>query len=276
MKSMAEQMAGLFNEEKKAYKPLQKEVKANSNSKSVVTDDLSQLNDEQLKTKLLQSWGYSTESLIVWGKLEKVSFGDVSFIKLAHVRSIHDNALLEYLIDTENNITRKGVYIEREYSTLIYETLGYRFVKCELEFSPIKEREKHENPFLLKVKTDSVEPLSQIPSLPSGDLVQNDDTAFISQAVFDLCVAARKVEIDAKEAEMHANLEEEKRESTSELNLLTTEITDVQHKVVTSINQYDALTEKNKNLTSNIQNLSQSEQQLVSDIESLKLTYKEV
>ena len=280
MKSMAEQMETLFGNGKKAsqLKPSQnaKEPKPTQAKNIYKIEELVELDDEQLIALLREYWNIPGDKIVVWGKLIQVGSKDNAFVKLADVRNVSDNALLDYPVKTSRSLAHRGVYIHPDYGDSLYNKQGCRFIKCELELSAKEERQKHENPFLLNVKNEGAERLQELPLIEKGDAINNNDSTLISQAIYDFYINAKQQEFQQKEAEMHADLEQKKRESSSELNLLTTEITDVQHKVVTSINQYDALTEKNKNLTSNIQNLSQSEQQLVSDIESLKLTHKEV
>ena len=276
MKSMLEQMEGLFGEDKKAYKPLHKNGETENNVDSLASQDIKTLSNDQLKAKLLESWSYKGEVLMVWGKLERVNFGEMDFIKLSQIRSVYDNTLLEYPVQTDYSFARKGAYIEREYASNIYEKLAYRFIKCELEFSSESEKEKHQNPFLLKVKSDTAERLSELPIMPDGDLVQNDDMAFISQSIIDNELAAKKAKIDAVEAELQRELDKKIELKRADNQRLSKELKTSSSDLASIKIEHDDLKESATRLLLEINQQNDNKQKISNEIKLLQSHHQEI
>jgi energy-coupling factor transporter ATP-binding protein EcfA2 len=272
VKGLCEQMQSLLGEEKKAYKSLHSNNETEHGAQT--PQDVEKLSDEYLKAKLIETWRYKGETLIVWGKLERVNFGELDFVKLSQVRSIYDNALLEYPIETNNSLARKGAYIERDYANTIYEKLAYRFIKCELEFSSASEKEKHQNPFLLKVKNGTAERLNELPLIPDGDLVQNDDTAFISQVIVENELAAQKAKIEEVTAKLQSDLDNDIELKQNEKSRLAEELTLSSNNLSSVKSEHIDIKEKLSKLSHKLEQQNDYKQAISNEIKLLQSNHQ--
>ena len=93
---------------------------------------------------------------------------------------------------------KQHVFIKQSYANKMYQKLGCRFIKCELELSSQKERLKHENTFLLRVKENSAEKLIEVPLFEVGDIIQNVDSTLVSQSIYDFHINAKQQEFQKK------------------------------------------------------------------------------
>lgn len=276
MKNLREQMDSLFGKEKKAYKPLQQSPEIEKEHDSSEPQAIEKINDEQLKSKLIEAWNYKSETLIVWGKLERVTFGETNFIKLTQIRSIYDNTLIEYPIESDNSFARKGVFIEARYANTIYDELAYRFIKCELEFSSESEKERHQNPFLLKVKNGTAEKLNELPGMSDGDLVQNDNIAFVSQTIVDNELALQKAKIEAINAELQSELDSEITVKREENLQLSKDIALTSNQLASVEDEHSDLTRKVTKLALELKQQDDYKQQISNEIAILQSNYQEV
>ncbi len=129
-------------------------------------DELDGRTDEELLAILARSWGIDDGRFEVWGIL--LPLGESTFGFLRKSRLVKSGEQLYYPL--------KG--IEDEYCSFFMAPQDAsrcgskqhtRYIRCELELSPISEREKHENPFGLCVKVGTAERLRQLPD----ELTQN-------------------------------------------------------------------------------------------------------
>ncbi|MUK68987.1 McrB family protein [Aliivibrio fischeri] len=153
---------------------------------------LKNLSDIELHQKLCDEWGFSNKKITVWARLRRVS-GVVEYT----VDNIHHaltNERLEYPYDAKYPL-RNGVFISKSAGRFFFKDEEDTYIKAELELSPKRERDKHNNPFELNVVSSSVELLVELPiditehknilENTSGMFFSNDVEVFISQAVYD-------------------------------------------------------------------------------------------
>ncbi|MCE4935197.1 McrB family protein [Aliivibrio fischeri] len=152
---------------------------------------LKNLSDIELHQKLCDAWGFSNKKITVWGQL-RAGNGAIEY-QMDYIHHALTNEKLEYPYDAKFPL-RNGVFISNSTGRFFFKNDETTYIKAELELSPKREREKHNNPFELNVVSSSVEWLIELPIdiaekdnllEDNNSLIFSDDvTVLISQAVY--------------------------------------------------------------------------------------------
>lgn len=252
-------------------------------------DVVKDLSDDELYKKLYESWGITNGKIEVWGEL--VDPQTSKFINLYKVRLITNNQTIKYPINLRHGI-ESGVYAPYDYAKSLLSTKPSVWVKCELELSPLKERQKHNNPFELSIKIGSAEVLQALPiAFDKSQLIEGEETSYIVKSIHDFHIASlqqqfedteRKLQkelsnITSKNAESIATLEAEKLQA---INKLIDEHNSNKQRMELELAKVNiSLTElekKENSLKLNTQKLNSELSQRQTELKFLKVQYKEI
>lgn len=144
---------------------------------------IEKLSDQELLAILKDAWKISGSEFDVWGEIipsnETREWG-----LLRNARIINSNKILTYPLHGFSNPCEFWISPSeiKKYS----DSKISNFIKCKLELSPPKEREKFKVPFLMKVTTGSCEYLKQLPNeLPIDIITDNEKSFFISKSIYE-------------------------------------------------------------------------------------------
>ncbi|MDO6639748.1 AAA family ATPase [Shewanella sp. 5_MG-2023] len=259
-------------------------------------DVVKDLSDAELYQRLFDSWGITNGKIEVWGEL--VDPQTHKFINLHKVRLIAGNQTIDYPLKLRHGI-ESGVYVPYDYAKALLNTKLRVWVKCELVLSPLKERQKHNNPFELTVKFGSAEVLQALPiTFDKSQLIEGDETSYIVKSIHDfhmanlqqeLAVAEQKLQQDlnqiaSKKDELIASIEAEQQQATNQIidehdskrQLAELELVKVNKVLAKNQIALSALEQKKSALKHNTQKLSSQLRQRHSELNSLKAQYKEI
>lgn len=146
-------------------------------------EELSKLNDSEIFELLLEAWEINGEEIEIWGELPRLNNSTFGFLTNPYL--IKSGMRLYYPLETvKSEVCRFFVSpkIASAYGSKNHST----FIRCTLEFSPISERKKHNNPFLLCVSDAHCENLELLPkNIPQEIISDNEKNSFISKSIYD-------------------------------------------------------------------------------------------
>lgn len=141
------------------------------------------LSDKELCQLLYKSWNIKNKKIEVWGWLRAVVPPAIFWIY--DVRLLVNNKYLSYPYHVERDI-ESGIYIDPECARGLLDGQSKIWIKCELELSHERERERQNNPFALRVKKESATRLVLMPFFDLRDIVNDDVSSYITEKIYNL------------------------------------------------------------------------------------------
>ncbi|CAM4439709.1 McrB family protein [Vibrio agarivorans] len=211
----------------------------NSNADVKLTfhiNELVDLTDDQLLEKLKSSWGFEGQPISVWGRLRRGD-GMIEY-QLDSIHHAVTNERLEYPLSARFPL-QNGVFVHASAGRYYHDGTNNNFIKAELDLSPKREREKHENPFELNVVSKSIELLEDLP-IDRSELAELEEG--IQGLVFgspEHTMISRSVYL--KEVErLQSEFAENKKQHKSELSSIKRIFDDVNSQLSKSRKQKEA------------------------------------
>lgn len=154
------------------------------NSKDTIytLDEIEYLSDQELYQRLYESWNISNGKIEVWGYVRNEP--STELFRLYEAKSLVNNRAYSYPFKTRNNIDR-GIYISIGYANFLLNGAENIWIKCELELSPLEERQRHLNPFELRVKIPSAERLVSMPNIDTKNIITGNESSYISEKIYN-------------------------------------------------------------------------------------------
>lgn len=158
------------------------------------------LSDDDLLQVLKAHWQIESDELLVWGELIEINTAEDTFIKLTNVKAVNQTQLLTYPVDlpTQHDIPRRGIFLNSKVAREFYTEKGVRWITCAVELSEAKEREKHNNPFILKVQPSSIKPLIELSELKD----EQHQWGYITEGIIEHVSNINKDLLDQKNASL--------------------------------------------------------------------------
>lgn len=180
------------------------------------------LSDDDLLQVLKAHWQIESDELLVWGELIEINTAEDTFIKLTNVKAVNQTQLLTYPVDipTQHDIPRRGVFLSSKVAREFYTEKGVRWITCAVELSEAKEREKHNNPFILKVQPSSIKPLIELSELKD----EQHQWGYITEGIIEHVSNINKDLLDQK----NASLIEDVKIKEQQINAIESGIASVQ------------------------------------------------
>jgi len=193
--------------------------------------EATQLSDGELMQALKKHWQLETDALQVWGELIEINTQDDTFIKLTNVKAVNQTKLLTYPLDipTQTDIPRRGIFLSSKVAREFYTDKGVRWITCAVELSGSKERDKHNNPFILKVQPSSIKPLTELSELKD----EQHQWGYITEEVISHVSNLNKELLEQK----NAALIEEVKNKEQKINDIESAIASVQQQKDSANNQ---------------------------------------
>jgi energy-coupling factor transporter ATP-binding protein EcfA2 len=135
--------------------------------------------DNEVISFLKKQWEMPKDELIrVVGLLKLISYGENNFYRLVNVKN-HNKTILDYPLtnlEDKESIEVKGIHVNSNLYNELEAKYSSKTIFCNLMLSILSEREKHDNPFLLTVDTESIKIVSQISQVDviNGQISQVD------------------------------------------------------------------------------------------------------
>lgn len=152
------------------------------------------LTDEQILDLLKDVWCYpKNKEIALIGQVAQISTDHSSFWIIENFYHIETMDRLLYPVHHEQNI-KQTIYIGTKLNGNKLELENKQWIKAIVELAPIKEREKHNNPF--EVVATKVVELKEMPAPISIDVFGKNDTKIIEKQWYELLYqsASQKVE----------------------------------------------------------------------------------
>jgi FtsZ-binding cell division protein ZapB len=230
-------------------------------------DVVKDLPDEELYQRLFKSWNITDDKIEVWGELQIIPFSD--FIKLFNVKTITENRKVNYPFQARHDIDH-GIYIPLGNAKALLNGQATVWIKCELELSPLNDRQKHNNPFELSVKRGSGERLVSLPLFDKSKILDDEASSYVSEAIYDFHLSVANEKISKAKASIELELktvETKNNQASADLKQLVEqneklEISNTELKSGISIQQEE--------LKSLIHQYQKVELEMVSKIDKLK------
>lgn len=153
-------------------------------------DEIKNLSDEELYECLYGCWNVTNGKIEVWGE---VQLKHEKWAGVFKVRTVNDNRSITYPLNIHPNI-ESGVHFRLEHAKNLLNGTPAVWIKCELVLAQLRERERHENPFLLTVKVDSHERLFALPlledevinDLKEGTVLNDEISSHLTEYIYKL------------------------------------------------------------------------------------------
>jgi AAA domain (dynein-related subfamily) len=188
--------------------------------------EVEHLADTDLYKILYECWNIKNERIEVWGQIRmRDEYG-----WLYKTKFINSNIECTYPLSVHYDIS-DGVYIHPSYAQKLLDGESDVWIKCELELASSFEREKHNNPFLIKVKDSSAEKLKRIPLIERSSIQDDEISSYIIDFLykFHYQAAAKKFQEDKQELELEtAKTQIRKKEASDELAKIINEKTELE------------------------------------------------
>lgn len=198
-------------------------------------NDLIDLSDDELLAILAKSWGIEDGKFEVWGELP--ALGDTSFGFIRNPYLVKTGEQVYYPVQGYEQEPCE-IFIAPQDASKCGSKKHNRFVRCELELSPVAERKKYNNPLSLCVKKGTGEALQFLPKeIPQDVLVNpssdNERSQLISKSIYDFYYEKAKAEFSelieqkrsqqeeylaVEEAEIRGQLEQKRRQQEEYLS----------------------------------------------------------
>lgn len=211
----------------------------NSEEMFKTIEQVSVLNDSQRERYLIDSW--SLNSKVVIGKVTLIG----SFWYLADVTDTNGN-YLEYPLSDVANIRRlrkTGMFIGPEPPKGINEG---QYVTAKYTLSSVDERKKQNNPLVIKVIRNSLEPLKSIPS--QFVYLHSDGGVDVEETLYKTFLRDRQYELDLELQQ----IEKQIKERTQLVNTLETQEFEASKEIESKSNELRGIEERKAELTSEL------------------------
>jgi energy-coupling factor transporter ATP-binding protein EcfA2 len=230
-------------------------------------DVVKDLPDKEIYQRLFKIWNITDDKIEVWGELQIVPFSD--FIKLFNVKTITENRKVNYPFQARHDIDY-GIYIPLGNAKALLNGQTTVWIKCELELSPLNDRQKHNNPFELSVKRGSGERLVSLPLFDKSKILNDEVSSYVSEAIYDFHLSVANEKISKAKASIELELkavDNKHNQASADLKQLVEqsdklEISNTELKSCVSIQQEE--------LKSLIHQYQKVELEMVSKIDKLK------
>ena len=142
------------------------------------SNELMELTDQQLLSRLRQAWGYdNNDPIAVIGQLKKIETDSSEFFIIENVR--HRSSGIPFIYPTEDERVFNTVFVGR----LRHGWSTGDWVSCLLELSPASERKKHNNPFAMKAVSGSLSELTSLDDILDAAIASTEDGAGAAQYI---------------------------------------------------------------------------------------------
>lgn len=234
-------------------------------------EELAGLTDDELLEILARSWGIDDGKFEIWGELPPLGDSTFGFIRNPHL--LKSNEQLFYPLEGLE-IEPCQFFMAPQDALKCGSKSHSRFVCCELELSPLSEREKHKNPLGLCVKRGTAERLRHLPQALSQDVIvdRNPDgtqSQLIAQSIYDFyhekAIEDMEDDIKKRRDELQASLTEYEKQ-----------LEEVQKKKDTSVTVVEKLNAQYKKLIGLIEELDRDETAKRIAIEKLSNHYDQI
>lgn len=214
--------------------------------------ELEGLSDNELFAIVCKSWGVDDGNLEIWGELPALGDSTFGFVRNPHL--VKTGEPLFYPINGQEHCR---FFVSPQDAAKCGSQKYNRFVRCELELSPKKEREKHNNKLMLCVKKGSGKPLRSLPKEIPQDILINpnaDDerSQFISQSIYDFYYKKAIDDMDEIIKKRKSSLEDEilkrEQEAHEALHVVTEELKQAEDKRDVAISIFTNLGTKQREL----------------------------
>lgn len=163
------------------------------------------LTDEEILDLLKDIWHYpKNDEITVLGQVAKISTDHSSFWVIENFYHIETMERLLYPVHHEENI-KQTIYIGIKLNGNELKLENKQWIKATLALAPIKEREKHNNPFEM-VATEIIE-LQEIPKPISIDVFGKNETKLIEKQWYELLYQSVNQTVEQELFEKNRKLE---------------------------------------------------------------------
>lgn len=164
------------------------------------------LTDEEILDLLKDSWHYpKNDEITVLGQVAKISTDHSSFWVIENFYHIETMERLLYPVHHEENI-KQTIYIGAKLNGNELKLENKQWVKATVTLAPIKEREKHNNPFEV-VATEVVE-LKEIPLPIQIEVFGKNDTKIIEKQWYELLYQSTNQTVEQEISKKNEQLKE--------------------------------------------------------------------
>lgn len=140
------------------------------------------LNDEQILELLKSIWNYpQSREIIIYGEVSNISTGNFSFYVIEEFYHIQTMERLVYPVPNNEYIIKNSIYIGSELDKKLKDG---DWVKATVKIAPLREREKHNNPF--ELNAHKVELLKEIPTPIIINIFGKNNTKLIEKQWYDI------------------------------------------------------------------------------------------
>jgi hypothetical protein len=214
-------------------------------------EELENLSEQELKACLEDSWNIKNGQFEVWGEIKplKDTWG-----YLTNPRTISDNKLLTYPLRGISRVC--NFFINPIDAKKFGDRDSPRFIRCELELSPLSEREKHNIPFEMNVLPGSCSLLEELPEVVSHEiLTHNEKTFFISKSIYEFYYRQADEKIKQEFETIKTKQEKELSDASDHAEK---HLEDIQNEISSSVEKRDAAIKVNQVLVANKQKLNET------------------
>ncbi len=216
--------------------------------------------DKELISLLKEQWNISeNKSIEVVGRL-RVSVNtstNYHHYRIYGAESIEMGAILNYPfsnLDDSDDIPTNGIYVPPGFDEKIKKYLDQNLndevlVRCELALSDFSERERHENPFLLRAEPESVQ---VIKTIRDDAIVKNSEGVLIEESIVKYYKEKNKKVISDYAETERIKLENENIEREERYNKISLEIIDENEKKLSTLKELDENIIENSKFNQNI------------------------
>lgn len=224
-------------------------------------EELKALSVQELKACLEDSWNIKNGQFEVWGEIRLLKSNSWGY--LTNPRTINDNKLLTYPLIGFSRICE--FFINSVDAKKFGNRDFTRFIRCELELSPLSEREKHNIPFEMSVSPGTCSLLEELPEVvPHNALTHNERSSFISKSIYDFYhqQADEKIKHELKtiKTKQEKELSDTRDRAEKHLEEIQSNISLFEKKQETAIKVNKTLVGNKKKLVETIKSLENQEQ----------------
>lgn len=234
-------------------------------------DQLKSISDYDLAKLFLDYHGIQDNKIKVWGQVVKKVFPSGKIISsLYNAKLINSDRELEYPVENISRNISDGIFIQIDYANALAENEDAYWIECELELANKIEREKFDNPMLLRVRKGSALKLIELPDQRDDQIIYSGEHSYISDLIYKEHL--RKISTDIKQEEnKYQKYKDElnKKIESSEVSLKT-----IVKKLSNAQNSHEELSEINHSLKIKKDNIEQEINDLLGVYEKAELEMK--
>lgn len=182
------------------------------------SNELLERSSEEILSLLKKQWGYQEgEPFDLIGKLKKIPTENGGFYILESIHSVQDGSALLYPLDKEG--VRHTVYVGMPSNDFSFND----WVKARVKLSPKSEREKHDNPFALKVINDSLQQLEAVPESAVNTTFNVSGESYLEQWVLDVYRSKHLKKVEEEYTSLKVQLDQHREEGEQKIANLRNE-----------------------------------------------------